>query len=298
MKGIKNSEFRARIAALIAQRYPSEGPDLIAQETGLSRAAIILRANRAGITQDRKALYERISVTKTELFDTLNLSIWVPTLTSIGAYYLGLIWADGTVWYETPDQAKNRESAYFVQLCLSGEESLLVYDLAKRLHLPEDRVRPHKKYEEQHKDAKVLKLCGKRISSMMIEHYGVYPRKSYIDPEFPKNIPDSLLSSFSRGVYDGDGSGNLYVDNSSTPVYSFHGSKKFIFELWKRMKVQVPELLRDPYQHSQSKDLWLFGVHGPDKVGPLTRWLHNEPSPDYPYAKRKHEPFLKFLSIR
>jgi hypothetical protein len=297
VKGTKNPDFRAKLESLIKEKYPSEGPNNIAAEVGLSREAVIIRAKRLGVKQDRKALFKRISETRTELYDTLNLALWRPTLTPVGAYYLGLLWADGTVSYETPDTAKDRESHYNVVLTLTGDEQELVYDFARRLHLTEDRVRPHRKYEEHHKDGKTLKLSGKRITSMLIDHFGIYPRKSYSDPEFPKNIPDNLLSSFTRGVsLDGDGSGNLYEYNSPTPVYVINGSPKFINELWKRVKIQVPSLTREPYKIS-GESIWAFGVHGPDKVPEFTRWLHNE-EPGYPFARRKHEPFLQFLLNR
>jgi len=291
---------RDEMNAEIVRRYPEEGPDQLAEDLGLSRAAVILRANRNGITRDEEAKYEQSSRTRTERHDTVDLSIFDP-LSHAGAYYLGLCWSDGTVAYkEHKDFVKGGQwPGFYVNYTLTDWEPL--YDLAKRLGFSSERVRNHKKYKEHHKQAKTLKISGRRIAGMFIRQYGIPMRKSYIDPPFP-SIPNEFLGSFARGVFDGDGSNTLGSGTLSmvdgVPYRYFYGSEKFLRELEERISSQTTLRFRRIYPHSQSKSLYGVAYTHQLEVNTLTRFLHPElelGQTDYPYIKRKHEVCLKLL---
>jgi hypothetical protein len=278
----------------IREKYPILGPTLLSKEMGLSYSEVYCQARRMGIKVNKTHRYSRYSQTVTQRYDILDLSIWTPDLTPIGAYYLGIFWADATVDYKTPEQARNGRSRYFLQISLTVDEWSIIYKLAEVLRLSPDRVRPVKKYQEHHKDPKVLKLSGKRIASLMIDHYGILPRKSYINPAHPHNIPDDLYWAWALGIFDGDGSSNL---SSVTPQYSWYTSPLFMEEFHPRLKANTRLQLNPPTDEQGT--LKKLQVCDPHNVWHLAKFLYQgyEKDPQFPLAHRKHRRFLDYLQI-
>jgi hypothetical protein len=298
--GVKVDKETRRKAILqeIRDVYPEHGPKPIVEKFGVSLGDVYKKAQLHGIKINPEGQHRRASETKTELFDTLDLSIWAPNLTKIGAYYLGLAWSDANTAFVKPVDALRRQSRYFVRFCQSGEGDREVVDfLAKTLGLPPDRVRPVKKYKDSHKIPYGLKLCGKRIASLFIDHFGIPMRKSYVDPPYP-NIPDEFLAAFTCGQFDGDGSKILYLPNSPNPYYRFYGSRLFLEEFHNRLEQRVGVKFRPIRPHTKKESLWVFWVCDVRQTVPLTRFLYNEyyQEEGVPYFKRKHDAFYHFLT--
>jgi len=274
----RSREEKDKILTVLRERYLSEGPAKLAEDLGLSENAVRLIANRAGLQINSKIRYEKMSKTMNERYDVNPWTVWNP-LSNEGAYYLGLLWADGTV---TEDD---------IVIGLSGEEDHeVLYYLAERVGLRPERVRSVKKYKETHKQRKELKLCGKRIVTLM-QSYGIFPRKSYIDPPFPEVLPEEFLADFLRGVFDGDGS---VKKQTITPSIRIYGSDIFMHTLIEKVVIRT-EIIQ--YSLIQRKDsLWLFEVGHPLEVLKVINFMHYQRGgPNYPFIKRKHQPLLEFV---
>jgi hypothetical protein len=289
---------KAEILRMIQDVYPEHGPKLIAERFGLSLVDIYRRARLNGIKVNKEGQYGRASETKTDLFDTLDLSFWTPELTKIGAYYLGLAWSDATTALLRKNWGSQEQSKQYVMFSQSGDGDRDVVDyLARILGLPEDRVRPAKKYKDSHKTPYRLKLSGKRIASLFVDHFKIPMRKSFIDPLYP-NIPDEFLAAFVCGQYDGDGSTVVFEENSPNPYYRFYGTPLFLETFRQKLQDQVGVQFRPIRLHQRNGKLWVFGVYDVRQTVPLTRFLHREyyGEEGVPYFKRKHEPFRWFLT--
>jgi hypothetical protein len=298
--GVKiNRETRQNeILKMIQEVYPKYGPKPIAERFGLSIGDIYRRARLNGIYVVTIGQHERASQTKTDLFDTLDLHLWIPELTSVGAYYLGLAWADATMAFVRPQDAIGRWSRYHVAFSQSGEEDKeVVYFLANKLGLPDSRVRQVKKYKDSHKHPYRLKLSGKRIASLFIDHFGIPMRKSFVDPPYP-NIPDNRLIPFARGLFDGDGS-SVYEWGSSycAPPYRFYGTTVFLESFRERMQKILS--FRIPSIRPHCDKLSVFDVCAIEAVRELTLAMHaeREQGIEYPFMSRKHRHFMEFSGL-
>jgi len=274
----------------IRRRYPSEGAKGLAKDWGKTEANISLIAGRMGVRADPSLRLARMSLTKTEKYDKLDLSIWEP-LTRNGAYYLGLLWADGTVQDDPAEDSLAVRRT--VSLTLSEPEHDLVFSLAGLLKLPASRVRP-KKVKPGEKPAWRLDLSGRRVLKLVKEEYGIVDKKSLYDPPYPR-IPDCFLSSFARGVFDGDGYPGLH---DGIPSWNWLGSDKFLRILQEKICAQVG-ILPNSVMDRPSETGYLRGIEWAAKedVIKLAQFLHQErfDNPSYLYARRKHDPFLVFL---
>lgn len=287
----KDPNFEA-VAKMIKEIYPTEGPYPISTAFNLSIDAVYIRARRMGVKCNKPEWYFRTTQTKIQKFDTLDLSLWVPELTPIGSYFLGLAWTDGTIAYRTPDEAPKRQSTYHVTFGHSGQDREILDYLAEKLNLSPERVRKVKKYQERHQIPFHLKLCGRRIASLFQDHFDIPMQKSFTDPPFPKNIPDDRLSSFARGVFDGDGHAHRH------PGYQFYGTNRFMEELWARLNslIGVP---KRPIHKCTGGKLRVFGIYAREDVERFTYFLHSDRfhTPNYPFIRRKHQKFLEEYTL-
>ena len=119
------------------------------------------------------------------------------------AYFLGLIYADGTIVNASSSDLKNRQK----QLCiaLQEEDGYLLEEICKD-------IKPFKNITYQHppniknkgwKKRAVFKISSNKICEDLI-NLGCLQRKSIVGMNFPI-IDDSLINHFIRGFFDGDG---------------------------------------------------------------------------------------------
>ena len=111
------------------------------------------------------------------------------------AYYLGLLYADGTV-----SGTSNR-----VQISLQKRDKDIIYQLRQDLQCDyKISLIEYSKKNPNHQDQYCLTITNKRIHDALIKH-GVIPNKSLI-LEFPSDLDEEFYPSFILGYIDGDGS--------------------------------------------------------------------------------------------
>ena len=110
------------------------------------------------------------------------------------AYYLGLLFADGTV------HSKNN----LVQISLQERDKDIIYQLQKDLECDyKISVIEYNKKNSNWQNQYYIAITNKHIHDALISH-GMLPNKSLI-LEFPTNLPEEYYSSFILGYMDGDG---------------------------------------------------------------------------------------------
>lgn len=109
------------------------------------------------------------------------------------AYWLGLIYSDGTVTDNVMRislQDRDKHILESFKECLKTNKPLYFLD--------------YKKKKETYKNQYCLTITSKKIVNSL-NNYGVMKNKSLI-LDFPKNLPEEFYSSFLLGIMDGDGS--------------------------------------------------------------------------------------------
>lgn len=131
----------------------------------------------------------RIKTINNTFFDTIN--------TESKAYYLGLLFADGSI--------KSKSNRIELKLIEQDKDILSKFS---NLILGQERLNyiEYKKYPYACKNANNLYtfcVSNKSIKDALIK-LGCTPNKS-LTLKFPQNIPNELLKHFIRGYFDGDG---------------------------------------------------------------------------------------------
>jgi len=124
------------------------------------------------------------------------------------AYWLGLLWADGSIW------KRRGYDSYTLKLELQVEDGYLIEMFARVIS---STIRPRRtKKRTSRLDIHNYRLCQDLIS------HGIWPDKTH-SSSFPR-CQTELLPHFLRGVFDGDGS--VYIDRQSNqPGFSIAGNK-------------------------------------------------------------------------
>ncbi len=152
-----------------------------------------------------------------EFFDTLNEK---------SSYFLGLIFADGNIAWDT------KKGYYSVIITASEKDKAHL----EKLRLMISSTKPLL-YSPKTKSYRLV-VNSKELCKKLME-YGLTPRKS-LTIEFPE-IPSDQLSHFLRGVIDGDGNVR-YVERKRSPYFEItiaSGSKKFCDGIIKAIKQNV-----------------------------------------------------------
>ena len=112
-------------------------------------------------------------------------------LNNINCYYLGFLYADGTV-------RKNRKE---IKICLSSIDYDFLQKFKEDLQIEKNVVIRN--------TSNGFEVCELSFSSLKIKmdisNYGIVPNKTYIDNSLNK-IPEEYKLAFIKGYFDGDGS--------------------------------------------------------------------------------------------
>jgi hypothetical protein len=112
------------------------------------------------------------------------------------AYYLGWLWADGSI-----------ADKYCLQIgCVTSDEEILT-GLMQAIGSSHKVIRnPSRQHRLGYNIAAYSKsrIYSKQMMSCLVEKHGILPKKTYLNLTFPK-IEDIYLSHFIRGYFDGDG---------------------------------------------------------------------------------------------
>jgi hypothetical protein len=136
------------------------------------------------------------------------------TWSSEMAYYLGWIWADGSIGKQ-------------LQLgCITEDEEIII-GFIKAINSHHKIIRkPAKIHKKGYNIAAYTKVAiwSKELVQCLIKKHRVLPRKTYLNPSFPE-MDNKYLPDFIRGYFDGDGA---ICKNNNKIIISIVGTKKFI----------------------------------------------------------------------
>lgn len=156
------------------------------------------------------------------------------------AYFLGLIWADGSV-------SGNRLSLGF-----KLEDEQILYELLNCLNssVKVNKIIPHiRKDGIKSSGFSQITITNKTIVESLYG-LGVQENKTFIDDEFPQ-IPQEFMSDFIRGFFDGDGS--LFETSQGYYGISIVGTKSFLQGVNDVICETVPDISEGRiYKHCKS----------------------------------------------
>lgn len=121
------------------------------------------------------------------------------------AYFLGLMYADGYVSHSKRLLGNNKIYICYKMSISLQEQDKSILELFKR-----ELKRPNELIKIINKDISInraIQYCftvsGQKIHDDLVKH-GCVENKSLI-LQFPKTVPEKLMSHFIRGYFDGDG---------------------------------------------------------------------------------------------
>lgn len=274
----KTDEQRALDSAILA-RYAEEGVKKIAVEFGVSEDKVAMRAYKLGVKSlnHRKHLVESF-VANT---DNCNSTAFDLPLTAEAAYFLGLLWADGSIRWQPP--------VHTVNLTLSETEWHLLEAFQKFMgvdgHIHNVKVR---KGKEGHKRQKSVNIGNKRLVEQIVA-LGVKQNKSNLDLPNPDCISDDIFHHWARGWLDGDGSISYGgVQDLPTPRIMWYGTETAVRYLAKKVADLACARPKEPYLSNKrlTDKCWGVGWSNWMDVRKILLWLHQDGGT---YAFRKHD---------
>jgi len=206
---------------------------------------------------------------------TVNWKYFDGPLTAEKVYILGYLWADGGVYDEKGHSLLKLE-------CHTQDEEIL-YWVRERLESKHKvSYQEAGKYKPGDGPKITCQICSTNLVRVLVDTYGILPRKSYKDCSYPTYVPSTLLSHFVRGYFDGDGCISFSLKSRQWYVA---GSPRFIAG----MQTAIVDQVRIPRyklheQGSLRKAVW---AAKPDLVK-LYRWLYQD---NTFYCSRKKKKF-------
>jgi len=211
------------------------------------------------------------------------------------AYFLGLIYADGSVGVRF--KGNNRQELSF-RISLEKSDMYIINMLAKEINFTEG-------YFENLK-APFISQNGKTYSSRLqsgisiyrkdfiqnLINQGVVPNKTYMNLHIPE-MSNNLIPHFIRGYFDGDGCIGIYKTPHNT--YSVHC---FITSKTKTILEEFMKFLEDKNVYCYIKyynDLYKLYVRQPSV---LAFWNIIKPEENEPCLIRKKEKFEFYRSFK
>ena len=207
------------------------------------------------------------------------------------AYFLGLIYADGSVQVKKDSIKGNR---YSFRITLQETDSYVLEHFKNSIGiqrplatiLPQEKPFIHKSYRSQ--KAYQLDVSRRDFVLDLIQH-GVLVNKTYKDLSIPK-INKELIPHFIRGYFDGDGCIGLYPYKNHYTTHCFFVSKT------KNLLQEIQTYLKDFGIDSYIKEKELFHLVLKTKNGNIVKfWNLIKPENNEITITRKADKF-KFCS--
>lgn len=207
----------------------------------------------SSIKRTKHNFCSRICWYKKADIDVVNRDFFQNIDTEEKAYWLGFIYADGSI----------HSSINRLQILLSTKDKSHLLKFAKIFAAKV--VDKKRKY-----GTSVCYVYGSKICNSLIEK-GVKPRKTYIDSsEIFNHVPSGLLNHFVRGYFDGDGT---VGKNNITSFCGFVGVLSFIHNLnnivSKSCGISLNKIHKDGNIYSIS---W----SGFDQLNHIRKWLYKD----------------------
>lgn len=150
---------------------------------------------------------------------TLNENYFDKVDTQEKAYFLGLLYADGS------NDTKNHQVT--ISLQESDKHILETFKSELGSNAPLELSKKKPTFSNQYR----LTICNKHLSEVL-EHLGMVVNKSLI-LEFPNFLEKNLISHFIRGYFDGDGhvSGKYYITSIVSTISFCQAVQNILFSL-------------------------------------------------------------------
>lgn len=194
------------------------------------------------------------------------------------AYFLGLLYADGSV--------SNSNSRVGVTLCLQETDKHILEKFKECLNLNKSLVLRRKK-KITHQNSYCLNFYGKKIVEDLI-NLGCFPAKSLI-LKFPteEQVPKHLIHHFMRGYFDGDGCiFKTKTAKGEKQCFSIVGTELFVNSfkniLNKSLNVELSKVRK-------YKNVFVLATGNKTTLSLLRNFLYNEATI---YLKRKYDKFF------
>lgn len=215
--GLRRSNINKRLSdEILIQNQHLSSYDL-ARKFNVDPSNICKRFKRLGIIRNFDEIIKNGNNKHRKYFPDISI---FTKIDRIGCYYLGLFFADGSVY------KRNKIPSTF-QLSLHQRDQDIIYKLVDDLKLPKNIVKSYKKIREIGKYTYLLNMCRIKIEYpdliKVLCNFGMEPGNFY-KRQIPK-IPYPY--DFIRGFLDGDGSisfkkkKNLLIINFAITYKSF-----------------------------------------------------------------------------
>jgi len=217
MKMVRRTVWTEENKQKLRERYPQEGPDLLAEELSLTKRQVMVKASELrvpSLNHGARASRGRLRTLSGNSVDPSFFDDWSIEV----AWAIGYIWADGCVVKGVSNQLKLS--------CSWGDREILAWFKEKLKSVHKLRQVERLVYGKG-KTYAVLDISGQSLVDVLIQKYGILPRKSFQDLGFPE-VPSEFLPHFCRGYLDGDGS----IENEKNGFdISFYGKERFLLDL-------------------------------------------------------------------
>ena len=199
------------------------------------------------------------------------------------AYWLGFLFADGSVTYKS-------ENSCYIKLELNHKDKYIIEKFAKDIKT--DSVHDYD-YGKKH-NAELIVYS--KIMAEDLSKYGIVPRKTYKNNYIPK-IDKNFIRHFIRGYFDGDGCISLTKpkdQNISRAVLSFCADYTLAIELQKLLKsINVNCNIIDMKKYGN--DIYSVRIVGNSNIIKMFNYMYKDSSV---YLIRKYDKFIKFFNER
>ena len=227
----------------------------------------ILKENKIYLrTQKEQLIIENIKRTKNinhYYFDNLN---------EINCYYLGFLYADGTV----------RKDRNEIKISLSSIDLNFLKEFKKNLNIENEiHIR---------QTAKGFEVCELTLSSLKIKQdiakYGIVPNKTYIESSLSV-IPTEFRLAFIKGYFDGDGSFSFNKNTRQCKITFTSYTKKMLEDI--KNYFGNGNIYQDKRNKIYSLEISTL---------PSLNIMKNFYEINTPYLCRKKEKYLEALKLR
>jgi len=214
----------------------------------------------------------------------INTSLFKMINTEAGAYFLGLLYADGNV------QIKN--SAYCVSLKLKSNDQCII-EKFRDIMSPSSSVKITQNKNSPNTYS-YFRVNQKEVCEQLISH-GCVPNKSLI-LEFPTTVPNELIRHFLRGYSDGDGT--IYKNKfkhkkTINTIWKIISTKQFCEQVAKILKEQLDVNCSQSLSSTKTNKITTTLVVGGNlQSRKVLDWLYQDATI---YLPRKHEKYLEFI---
>ncbi len=177
------------------------------------------------------------------------------------AYFLGLLYADGTLNIENN----------FVGIGLNKSDGYIIEKFIKYTEFTGSTKKLiHKNIK--HSDTTYVQIYNGKFYENTV-NCGLYQNKS-LTLKFPTNniVPDILISHFIRGYFDGDGCAFVYNDSNRKRI-SIVGTYEFLFELRKLLieKFNINETKLSPKGITNN---YCYAINKKEDVSLITNFIY------------------------